>query len=55
MKSDTIITISRQFASGGRSIGKKLAETLGVPYYDKELITMAAVSYTHLDVYKRQS
>ena len=42
MKSDTIITISRQFASGGRSIGKKLAEILGIPYYDKELITMAA-------------
>ncbi|MEG0251971.1 MAG: cytidylate kinase-like family protein [Christensenellaceae bacterium] len=42
MKKDIIITISRQFASGGRSIGKKLADALGIPYYDKELITLAA-------------
>lgn len=37
-----IITISRQYGSGGREIGKKLAEALGVPFYDNELITMAA-------------
>lgn len=39
---DTIITISRQFGSGGRVIGKKLAEKLGIPYYDKEIIDKAA-------------
>lgn len=42
VKNDIIITISRQFASGGRSIGKRVAEALGLPYYDKELITLAA-------------
>ena len=38
----TIITISREFGSGGREIGKKLAEQLNVPFYDKELIEIAA-------------
>ncbi len=37
-----IITIGRQFGSGGRSIGEKLAEKLGVNFYDKELISLAA-------------
>lgn len=36
------ITISREFGSGGREIGFKLAEKLGIPFYDKEIITMAA-------------
>lgn len=39
---NTIITIGRQFGSGGREIGKDLAEKLGIPYYDKELISRAA-------------
>lgn len=38
----SIITISRQYGSGGRFIAKKLAEKLGIPYYDNELITLAA-------------
>lgn len=33
-----IITISREFGSGGRSIGKTVAEKLNIRYYDKELI-----------------
>ncbi len=37
-----IITISREFGSGGRTIGKKLADTLGIPYYDKEIIIEVA-------------
>lgn len=37
-----IITISRQYGSGGREIGEKLAMKLGIPFYDKELITRAA-------------
>lgn len=37
-----IIAISRQYASGGRLIGEKLAEKLGMPFYDKELIARAA-------------
>ncbi|MCD8195979.1 MAG: cytidylate kinase-like family protein [Lachnospiraceae bacterium] len=37
-----IVTISRQYGSGGRYIGKKLAEKLGVSCYDEELIDMVA-------------
>lgn len=37
-----VVTIARQFGSGGREIGKKLAEDLGIKFYDKELITLAA-------------
>ena len=33
-----IITIGREFGSGGREIGKRLAELLGIAYYDKEII-----------------
>lgn len=42
MSKKAIITISRQFGSGGREIGKKLAERLNIPFYDKELIEVAA-------------
>ena len=38
----TIITISRQFGSGGRAVGEKLAKDLGIPFYDKELIEKVA-------------
>lgn len=37
-----IITIGRQFGAGGRELGKKLAEKLKIPYYDKEI--MAAIA-----------
>ncbi|MDE5992657.1 MAG: cytidylate kinase-like family protein [Oscillospiraceae bacterium] len=37
-----IITIGRQFGSGGREIGEKLAEKLGYAFYDNKLIAMAA-------------
>ncbi len=37
-----IITIGRQLAAGGRTIGKYVAERLGIPYYDSELIRLAA-------------
>ena len=33
-----IITISRQFGSGGRTVGRMVAEKLGIPFYDKELV-----------------
>lgn len=42
MAQHKIITISRQYGSGGRIIAQKLAEALGIPFYDNELITMAA-------------
>ena len=38
----TIITIARQYGSGGRTVGKMLAERLDIPYYDREIITMAS-------------
>lgn len=37
-----VITIGRQFGSGGRQIGKLLSEKLGIPYYDKEILVEAA-------------
>lgn len=37
-----VITISRQFGSGGREFGIKLAHELKLPFYDKDLISMAA-------------
>lgn len=37
-----IITISREFGSGGRTIGKEVAKKLGIPCYDKELIEKIA-------------
>lgn len=40
--SKNIITISRQFGSGGRTVGRMLAEKLGVPFYDKELVKQVA-------------
>ena len=40
---NTIITIGRQFGSGGREIGKTIAEKYNIPYFDKELITRAAM------------
>ena len=38
----TIITIGRQFGSGGKEIGEKLAKHFGIKCYDKELLSMAA-------------
>ena len=38
-----IITISREFGSGGRTIGKMVADKLGIPFYDKELVDQVAV------------
>ena len=37
-----IITISREFGSGGREFGCRLAENLGIKYYDKEIISKIA-------------
>ena len=38
-----IITISREFGSGGRTIGHLVAEKLGIPFYDKELVDQIAL------------
>ncbi|MBD5551329.1 MAG: cytidylate kinase-like family protein [Lachnospiraceae bacterium] len=39
---NTIITIGRQYGSGGREIGEKLAKRFDIPFYDKELLSRAA-------------
>ena len=39
---NTIITIGRQYGSGGREIGGKLAKRLNIPFYDKDLLSRAA-------------
>ena len=39
----TIITISREFGSGGRTLGRMVAEKLGIPFYDKELVDQIAL------------
>ena len=38
-----IITISREFGSGGRTVGRMIAERLGIPFYDKELVDQVAL------------
>ena len=41
-KNKLVITIERQYGSGGRIVGKRLAEELGVSYYDDEILSMTA-------------
>ena len=43
-----IITVSREFGSGGREVGKRLADELGYAYYDREIVT-AIAQKTKLD------
>ena len=38
-----IITISREFGSGGRTVGRMVADRLGIPFYDKELVDQVAL------------
>lgn len=38
----SIITISREFGSGGREVGKRLADAMGYAYYDREIVTAIA-------------
>lgn len=42
MKKNIVVTIARQYGSGGRTVGEMLANDLGIHYYDKELIKLAA-------------
>ncbi|MED9903345.1 MAG: cytidylate kinase-like family protein [Lachnospiraceae bacterium] len=41
-KKNIVITIARQYGSGGKTIGEMLANNLGIHYYDKELIKLAS-------------
>lgn len=50
-----IITINRQFGSGGRELGRRLADNLGIAYYDHEIV-LELMKRTHLtESYIRQS
>ncbi len=40
--SNRIITIEREYASGGREVGQKVAEALGIPFYNREILEMAS-------------
>lgn len=51
---DLIIVVGRQFGSGGRKIGKALAEAYGLEYYDKEVLSEAARKFGyHPDIFAR--
>ena len=41
-KENTIFCIGRQYGSGGRYVGRRLADKLGIPFYDKELVAITA-------------
>lgn len=49
-----IVTIGREFGSGGREIGRKLAEQLGYEFYDKEIITEIAKNTALSENYVKQ-
>lgn len=46
-----IITISREFGSGGRELGKRIADILGYSYYDREIITAIAEKHDYDENY----
>lgn len=51
---NNIITIGREFSSGGRELGRKLAEELGYEFYDKEIITEIAKNTSLSEQYVQQ-
>lgn len=52
--SNRIITISREFGSGGRTIGRRVAETLDIPCYDAELIQKIAEESGFAEAYIKE-
>ena len=42
MNNKVVITIARQYGSGGRTVGEMLSKDMGIHYYDKELIKLAS-------------
>ena len=52
--SNRIITISREFGSGGRTIGRRTAEKLGIPCYDAELVQKIAEESGYAEAYVRE-
>lgn len=56
---NTVITINRQFGSGGREVGKRLADVLNIAYFDKEIISKIAektnLSPSYIEQYQEVS
>lgn len=50
-----VITIAREYGSGGRLIGEEVAKNLGIPFYDKELILLAAKKSGFSEEYIRKT
>ena len=53
MKTNTIITIGRQYGSGGKEIGHFVAEAFGIKLYDKEMLARAAKEVVSVRNYLR--
>ncbi|MCR4676791.1 MAG: cytidylate kinase-like family protein [Sphaerochaetaceae bacterium] len=51
---DRIITIGRQFGSGGHEVGLRLAKRLGIPFYDRELLKITAENSRFAESYLRK-
>ena len=54
MSKKVIITIARQYGSGGREIGERVAKLLGIPLYDKEIIHDADLTIPHPLILQRE-
>lgn len=50
-----IITIDREYGSGGHEVGRRLAEQLGIKFYDEELIAAAASSTGYVEEYVKEN
>ncbi len=51
---DKVITIGRQFGSGGHEVGYRLAKKLNIPFYDKELLTLTAENSRFAEEYLKK-
>ena len=55
MKDKVIVTIDREFGSGGHEVARRLAERLGIPFYDEEIIARAAKNTGYHEEYIRDN
>ena len=55
MEDKIIVTIDREFGSGGHEVAKRLAERLGIPFYDEEIIQRAAKSTGYQEEYIKEN
>ena len=53
-KDKIIVTIDREFGSGGHEVGKRLAERLGIDFFDEKLISKAAEATGYHEEYIRE-